>query len=114
MNNRSGAHEWAIEFEKIPEDIYLFMKILDKKISTINSTMKQDLKFNLGCSKINNCKKWSFYNWLKQKNKLGGQNKIQRLNENRDFIEEIKQTHKFSTIFYLLNFTINLKNSFLF
>jgi hypothetical protein len=30
-----------------------------------------------------------FYDWLKQKNKLGGQNKIPRLSNNRKIIEEL-------------------------
>ena len=93
MNNKSGAHEWVIEFEKMPEDIYLFMKILDKKISSINSDYeaKRSKNLILDDPKLTIVKNGVFYNWLKQKNKLGGQNKIQRLNENRDFMQEIKK-----------------------
>lgn len=93
MNNKSGAHEWAIEFEKMPDDIYLFMKILDNKITSVNSDYeaKRSKNLILDAPKLIIVKNGVFYNWLKQKNKLGGQNKIQRLNENRDFMEEIKK-----------------------
>jgi hypothetical protein len=31
----------------------------------------------------------TFYNWLKFKGKLGGQNKVPRLSNNREILEEI-------------------------
>ncbi len=37
-----------------------------------------------------------FYNWLKQKGKLGGQHKVPRLSNNRDFIEELLAITKHS------------------
>jgi len=35
--------------------------------------------------------KGSFNNWLKSKNKLGGQNKVPRLSNSRDYLEELYQ-----------------------
>ena len=32
-----------------------------------------------------------FYDWLKQKGKLGGQHKVPRLSNKRDFINELNQ-----------------------
>ena len=60
---------------------------------TINSDYeaKRSKNLILDAPKLTIVKNGVFYNWLKHKNKLGGQNKIQRLNENRDFIEEIKK-----------------------
>jgi hypothetical protein len=43
----------------------------------------------LAFPKINIARKNLFYDWLKQKGKLGGQNKIPRLNNSREFIEEL-------------------------
>jgi len=37
MNQSSGAHEWAIEFEKPPNEKNKFIEILDKKLKSINS-----------------------------------------------------------------------------
>jgi hypothetical protein len=37
------------------------------------------------------CKEGAFYNWLKEKGKLGGQNKVPRLSNDRKIIEELYQ-----------------------
>ena len=93
MSNSSGAHEWAIEFEKQPNDIKDFITIIDEKLKDINSDYeaKRFKNLILNKPKLTNIKNGVFLSWLKQKNKLGGQNKIQRLKEERVFIEEIKK-----------------------
>ena len=85
-------YDLAIQFLET-KDIYLFMKILDEKISSINSDYEAKRSNNLilNAPKLTIVKNGVFYNCLKQKNKLDDQNKIKRLNENRDFIEEIKK-----------------------
>ena len=94
MSDNSGRHEWAIEFEKQPEELQNFIEIVDKKLKSINSDYeaKRFKNLILDKPKITNIKNGIFYNWLKQKNKLGGQNKIERLKEGRDFINELKNT----------------------
>ena len=92
MSDNSGRHEWAIEFEKQPEELQNFIEIVDEKLKSINSDYeaKRFKNLILDKPKITNIKTGIFYNWLKQKNKLGGQNKIERLKERRDFIDELK------------------------
>jgi len=92
MSDNSGRHEWAIEFEKQPEELQNFIEIVDEKLKSINSDYeaKRFKNLILDKPKITNIKTGIFYNWLKQKNKLGGQNKIERLKEGRDFINELK------------------------
>ena len=87
----SGAHEWLIEFEKTPYDLNIFTKELDLFLQEINSDYqaKRTNELILKIPKIESLKRGTFYKWLKQKGKLGGQNKVPRLSNNREIAEEI-------------------------
>ncbi len=87
----SGAHEWLIEFFKKPNDMDLFNQELDQALKNLNSDYEAK-RFNdlvLGVPKINIARSKLFYDWLKQKNKLGGQNKVPRLSNSREYLEEM-------------------------
>ena len=86
-----GAHEWIIEFKTPPKDLSLFTKSLDSALMNVNSDY-QAKRFNnitLNLPKVHVARQRLFYDWLKQKNKLGGQHKVPRLSNKRDFIEEL-------------------------
>ena len=86
-----GAHEWIIEFKTPPKDLSLFTKSLDSALMDLNSDY-QAKRFNnitLNLPKVHVARQRLFYDWLKQKNKLGGQHKVPRLSNKRDFIEEL-------------------------
>ena len=86
-----GAHEWIIEFKIPPKDLSLFTKSLDNALMDVNSDY-QAKRFNnitLNMPKVHVARQRLFYDWLKQKNKLGGQHKVPRLSNKRDFIEEL-------------------------
>ena len=86
-----GAHEWIIEFKIPPKDLSLFTKSLDNALMDVNSDY-QAKRFNnttLNIPKVHVARQRLFYDWLKQKNKLGGQHKVPRLSNKRDFIEEL-------------------------
>tara|TARA_B100001750_G_C15494488_1_gene593302 strand:- start:639 stop:2132 length:1494 start_codon:yes stop_codon:yes gene_type:complete len=91
QKNKSGYHEWIIEFEEKPQDINHFTKVLDSEIKKLNSDYeaKRMNDLILKKPKIHIAPKKTFYKWLKSKNKLGGQNKVPRLSNNRKYIEEI-------------------------
>ena len=91
MNNNSGAHEWAIEFEKHPNNLEHFVDVLDNTLKEVNSDYeaKRYNNYILQHPLVRNLEKGTFYNWLKQKNKLGGQHKIPRLSNDRKYIDEI-------------------------
>jgi len=95
----SGAHEWIIEFEKRPDDIGYFAEILDNALKSLNSDYeaKRFNNFVMRAPIINEVNPGTFYNWLRNKNKLGGQNKIPRLSSNRKILEEILATNKQSS-----------------
>jgi len=86
-----GAHEWIIEFKTPPKNLGLFTKSLDSALMDVNSDY-QAKRFNnttLNLPKVHMARQRLFYDWLKQKNKLGGQHKVPRLSNKRDFIEEL-------------------------
>ncbi|HPJ60162.1 MAG TPA: GH3 auxin-responsive promoter family protein [Bacteroidales bacterium] len=90
-NNSKGSHEWLIEFEKLPSDFTKFIDILDESLKEINSDYeaKRFKDINLVRPVVRTLPNGSFKNWLKSKNKLGGQNKIPRLSNDRKIIEEM-------------------------
>ena len=86
-----GAHEWIIEFEKIPESILIFTKLLDQALQDENSDYEAKRYKNMTLHKleINIARKGLFYKWLSKNKKLGGQHKVPRLSNSRDFLEEL-------------------------
>ena len=84
-------HQWLIEFSKEPEDINTFASILDQALQKINSDYeaKRYKDITLQPLEIIKARNGVFNDWLKQKGKLGGQHKIPRLSNKREFIEQI-------------------------
>ena len=92
MNGREkGAHEWIIEFKKKPDDIEKFSILLDSTLQELNSDYeaKRNNNITLNSLKINVASEGLFYKWLKNQNKLGGQNKVPRLSNERNYLESI-------------------------
>ncbi len=90
-NKEKGAHEWMIEFKKKPNNIIEFQKILDENLQALNSDYeaKRYNNMTLNQLKINVARENLFYDWLKNNDKLGGQHKIPRLSNKRDYLEEL-------------------------
>ncbi|MFC2129322.1 GH3 auxin-responsive promoter family protein [Bacteroidota bacterium] len=88
-----GSHEWMIEFEKDPDDLDRFTDVLDKTLCSINSDYEAKRFKNITLVKptVHAVKKDTFYKWFQSKGKLGGQNKMPRLSNDRKYIEEIHQ-----------------------
>ncbi len=86
-----GAHEWIIEFRKIPEDLNYFTEFLDNALKSLNSDYeaKRYNNITLKMPKVHVARENLFYDWLKSKDKLGGQHKIPRLSNKRDYLEEL-------------------------
>ena len=92
MNTSSkGSHEWIIEFEKDPSDLNIFIDILDNTLKSVNSDYeaKRFKDLNLVMPVVRSVPKGTFNKWLKAKNKLGGQNKVPRLSNSREYIEDL-------------------------
>lgn len=91
LNKAKGRHQWIIEFEKEPVSLPEFALLLDKTLQSLNSDYeaKRYKEISLQPLEIIVAPQNLFYNWLKQKGKLGGQHKIPRLSNNRTYIEEL-------------------------
>jgi hypothetical protein len=86
-----GAHEWLIEFEKEPDNMEYFTAMLDNALQSLNSDYeaKRYKSITLDPPLIHSVKKGLFYQWLKEKGKLGGQNKVPRLANDRQYLDEL-------------------------
>ncbi|ACX84131.1 putative auxin-regulated protein [Blattabacterium sp. (Periplaneta americana) str. BPLAN] len=92
MNQKnSGAHEWIIEFKKPPRDLCYFRDTLDKELKSLNSDyeIKRYKNMILRPPVIFVARNGLFYDWLKKHRKLGGQNKIPRLSNDRKYIDSL-------------------------
>ncbi|MFC4817911.1 GH3 auxin-responsive promoter family protein [Flavobacterium sp. GCM10023249] len=92
MNGKEkGAHEWIIEFRKKPEDISKFTQLLDQNIQSVNSDYEAKRYNNMTLNPlvVNIARTNLFYDWLKNQDKLGGQHKIPRLSNQRDYLEQL-------------------------
>jgi len=91
-----GAHEWIIEFEKMPENIEDFTRILDETLQELNSDYeaKRYKNITLNQLKLNVAQPNLFFDWMKSRGKLGGQNKVPRLANSREFIEPLLEMNR--------------------
>jgi len=90
-NETKGAHEWLFEFAKEPKNIHEFVEILDLALQSVNSDYeaKRYKNMTLGFPKVHVLKEGTFYSWLKEKGKLGGQHKVPRLANTREYLDQI-------------------------
>lgn len=88
---KRGGHEWIIEFVKQPRDLGEFTHVLDDTLRKINSDYdaKRYKDIALVAPTIHIVAEHTFYNWMKKRGKLGGQNKVPRLSNSREFVEDI-------------------------
>ncbi|MCF8230307.1 MAG: GH3 auxin-responsive promoter family protein, partial [Bacteroidales bacterium] len=87
----NAAHEWLIEFEKKPADLETYINDLDAALQSLNSDYEAK-RYNdmvLRRPLVKSVPTGTFYNWMKQRGKLGGQNKVPRLSNNRKHVESI-------------------------
>ena len=84
-------HQWLIEFSKQPSSLQLFTEVLDKTLQQVNSDYeaKRYKDITLQQLEINEARPGLFNAWLKSKGKLGGQHKVPRLSNSRQYIEEL-------------------------
>ena len=92
----SGAHEWLFEFVQYPDDLDRFVTVLDEKLREVNSDYDAKRYHDLILSKpkMTIVPATTFDHWLRSIDKLGGQNKIPRLSNDREILEQILQTAK--------------------
>jgi len=97
MTNQSkGCHEWIFEFTKKPNDLQEFAIIFDNALKTLNSDYeaKRHNDITLKAPIIHSAKPNLFYEWMASRGKLGGQNKVPRLSNDREYIDPLLLLNK--------------------
>ncbi|MFZ3563318.1 GH3 auxin-responsive promoter family protein [Tenacibaculum finnmarkense] len=91
VDKKSGGHQWIIEFDNLPENMAYFTELLDDNLKKINSDYeaKRYNNMTLAMPIIHIARKNLFYDWFTKKGKLGGQHKVPRLSNSRNFVEEL-------------------------
>ncbi len=94
-DNHQGAHQWVIEFVENPlldeMAIESFAEVLDSALCRQNSDYdaKRHETATMSRLVITPVPKGTFYNWMKSRSKVGGQNKVPRLCNDRHFVDEL-------------------------
>ncbi|NAW52298.1 hypothetical protein GNY06_13230 [Elizabethkingia argentiflava] len=89
--NETGAHEWIIEFYKKPFDMESFVSIFDEALKSLNSDYEAKRYNNITLKRpiVHQARPQLFYDWMNSRGKLGGQNKVPRLSNDREYIEPL-------------------------
>lgn len=92
-DNHNGAHEWFIEFETLPANMTQFVHELDESLKKLNSDYEAKRSYNLSLDVpiVRIVDQGLFYEWMKQREKTGGQNKVPKLSNDRKYVESILQ-----------------------
>ena len=98
-DNARCRHQWLIEFSRPPADPTAFAALLDRHLQEINSDYeaKRFKDITLQPLELVQARPGLFHDWLKQRGKLGGQHKVPRLSNNRDYIEPLLALNRTST-----------------
>jgi len=90
-SKNKGCHEWIFEFTKSPSCIKEFTEVFDSALKTLNSDYeaKRYNDITLKSPIIHSAKPNLFYEWMASRGKLGGQNKVPRLSNDRQYIDPL-------------------------
>ena len=89
--SQQGRHQWLIEFKKEPASLLRFAQDLDAELQIINSDYEAKRSYDLVMEQLllTPLPQGSFFSWMQQRGKLGGQYKVPRLSNNRNIVEQI-------------------------
>ncbi|MEZ4738940.1 MAG: GH3 auxin-responsive promoter family protein [Flavobacteriales bacterium] len=87
----TGGHEWLGEFATPPNDLALFTETLDRVMRSLNSDYDAKRRGDLAMRPpvLHAARAGTFYAWMKERGKLGGQNKVPRLSNDRALLESL-------------------------
>ncbi len=93
-DGKSGAHEWLIEWSFEPSDVLLFENSVDEIIKNLNSDYEAKRMNDsiLGKPVFRYLPENTFNLWMEKRGKLGGQNKVPILSNNREYVDDIINT----------------------
>ena len=89
--NAKCRHQWLIEFSKEPDDYQVFADLLDQRLQEVNSDYEAKRYKNITLQPLELivARSGLFNDWLKLRGKLGGQNKVPRLSNERKHMDEL-------------------------
>lgn len=85
----NGRHQWVVEFVRPPKDIYAFAKALDAELQRLNSDYEAKRRSTLALPRIDTVPEGTFLRWLGTRGRVGGQNKVPRLSNDRSYVDEL-------------------------
>lgn len=90
---KKGCHEWIVEFKTQPTSMDEFTAVLDQTLRAVNSDYDAKRAHNLALlqPRVHCAREGTFYSWMKRRGKLGGQNKVPRLSNSREYVDDILQ-----------------------
>ena len=90
-SGNKGGHEWVIECTSLPQCPQDFIETLDNTLRQVNSDYdaKRHHNMALECPKVHFVEQGTFYKWMNKRGKLGGQNKVPRLSNDRQFMDDL-------------------------
>jgi len=91
FNNEDISHQWLIEFDIQPDNIEYFIDAFDNALKSVNSDYEAKRYHSLVLKEpiVDVMPKRTFYTWMKKREKLGGQNKVPRLSNSREYVDEL-------------------------
>lgn len=91
-------HQWVIEFSCPPDNVEAFADTLDAKLQELNSDYeaKRYKDINMVRLKIVVAEDGLFERWMRKRGKLGGQNKVPRLSNSREHIDELLKMNAYN------------------
>ena len=92
QQNGKSYHEWLVEFEEVPANIDLFIQTLDEAMRQKNVYYEDLISGNiLDRLKVTSLQKNAFVHYMKSEGKLGGQNKVPRLSNDRIIADKLNE-----------------------
>lgn len=91
-NDEKSFHEWFVEFEEMPSDLNAFAEKVDQHMRSKNIYYDDLIRGNiLRPLVIRPLKKNAFIDYMRAQGKLGGQNKVPRLSNDRKIASELEK-----------------------
>ena len=90
-DREKGRHQWIVEFTRRPEDMARFEQALDKELQRLNSDYEAKRHSTLAAPQFTVVDEGTFLSWLSSQGKVGGQNKVPRLANDRRYVDQIEE-----------------------
>ena len=91
---RTGAHQYVVEFHREPASgMAVFAKAIDSTLQSINVDYSVKRRGDLGMTavEVTAVPEGTFYRWMKQRGKLGGQHKVPVCANDRRYVDDLLQ-----------------------